>query len=684
MKWNMLFALLLGLGLCVFPTWPKGDKALFTQLPILHEGRIKPLSTFAREHLLAFSGRTHITVEPAITTTDDSSAQKLSAIDWLMEVLLDPSSSAKRKVFKIPNLEVGDVLNLKESKSRLYSFNDISKALDRALPLFQKIQDQPEKTRSLLEKQLLQLYRKANVYLHLSRSMSLILPLFSYNISPSPIKGLVPHQTYSYLEILTWRHQIKQYLKQIRTEKFDALSDSEKALAILSFQIEMMAQDEHNSLLKMIPPQWKDNKELWHSPWDLIRTGRGTPASAHYIKSWKNLSLIYRTKNHAYTDNIAEQMKIIYQETLVLSKDFVKPHLLYMETLFNHFHFFLKSLLCYVLSFLLCLFSLLYKTPQHTPLKMRMIPILRGLAVGALGTGMLFHLTGLVFRMIIMGRPPVATLYESILFVAFVVVLCSLMITTVKKYPKGIALMLLRKRKLLRSTHSNMKTDSNATGIDYALITGSAVGAVLCFISFKYKGLESMELLVPVLNTNFWLASHVLCITIGYGFAILSSVMAHIYIFTKGLIPKDHLQNATGIELKGLASLYKTLNSMVFMALFFCIFGTILGGIWADQSWGRFWGWDPKENGALLIIMALLVLIHGRQGRIFKETGFALGLMLINIPVALSWFGVNLLGVGLHSYGFVSGAFYGLLAFCGAELILFVSGLVLMQHRAKK
>jgi len=108
--------------------------------------------------------------------------------------------------------------------------------------------------------------------------------------------------------------------------------------------------------------------------------------------------------------------------------------------------------------------------------------------------------------------------------------------------------------------------------------------------------------------------------------------------------------------------------AITFIALFFTLFGTILGGIWGDQSWGRFWGWDPKENGALLIVMWLLMLIHLRISGLVKAPGYALVLVLSNITVALAWFGVNLLSVGLHSYGFTDGAALNLLIFIILEI----------------
>ncbi|MEQ1751735.1 MAG: cytochrome c biogenesis protein CcsA, partial [Prosthecobacter sp.] len=93
----------------------------------------------------------------------------------------------------------------------------------------------------------------------------------------------------------------------------------------------------------------------------------------------------------------------------------------------------------------------------------------------------------------------------------------------------------------------------------------------------------------------------------------------------------------------------------VCFATLFSLVGTILGGIWADQSWGRFWGWDPKENGALMIVLMGLIILHARLGGYIREIGLhALSLMLGAVTL-FSWFGVNQLSIGLHSYGFTAG-----------------------------
>jgi ABC-type transport system involved in cytochrome c biogenesis permease subunit len=170
-----------------------------------------------------------------------------------------------------------------------------------------------------------------------------------------------------------------------------------------------------------------------------------------------------------------------------------------------------------------------------------------------------------------------------------------------------------------------------------------------------------MGRLVAVLDSNFWLSTHVVSITIGYGAAAVAGLTANAYLFVRLFKPnnKDLIK-----------SISKNFIGVTLLALLFCITGTILGGIWGDESWGRFWGWDPKENGALLLCLWLLIVLHGKWGKQLKELGVATMLALTNIAVLLAWFGVNLLSVGLHSYGFTEGAAFYLLIACSAILVL--------------
>src|SRR3954463_6738577 len=109
---------------------------------------------------------------------------------------------------------------------------------------------------------------------------------------------------------------------------------------------------------------------------------------------------------------------------------------------------------------------------------------------------------------------------------------------------------------------------------------------------------------------------------------------------------------------------------VICFALFFSFIGTVLGGIWADQSWGRFWGWDPKENGALLIVLWNASPLHARWAGYGREKGIMAMAIFGNVITSLSWFGVNMLGVGLHSYGFMYGAVWSLSGVIFSQLLL--------------
>ena len=245
---------------------------------------------------------------------------------------------------------------------------------------------------------------------------------------------------------------------------------------------------------------------------------------------------------------------------------------------------------------------------------------------------------GVALRCIIRGRPPVTTLYETILFVTWVIVVVSLFMEFVSR------------RKI-------------------ALALGSFLGVLGLFLAIKYEardGVDTMPSMVAVLDTNFWLAAHVTTIVIGYAAGLLASALAHIYL----------LGRAFGVK-KGDREFYKQFSQMVYgvlcFALLFSVVGTVLGGIWANESWGRFWGWDPKENGALLIVLWQLVILHARLGGYIRDFGIAMAAIFGGVIIAFSWFGVNLLGVGLHSYGFTSGIFRGLMTFYIIEgIVLFL------------
>ena len=179
-------------------------------------------------------------------------------------------------------------------------------------------------------------------------------------------------------------------------------------------------------------------------------------------------------------------------------------------------------------------------------------------------------------------------------------------------------------------------------------------------------------MLRAVLDTNVWLATHVVVVTLGYSSVGLAGLLGIIYIL-RGVLTSS-FSAATA------ASLSRMIYGVICFATLCSFVGTILGGIWADQSWGRFWGWDPKENGALLIVLWNATILHARWGGLIRERGLAVMSVFGNIVVSLSWFGVNMLGVGLHSYGFMDQAFGTLTAFIASQLVVIGLGLVPQRY----
>ncbi len=117
--------------------------------------------------------------------------------------------------------------------------------------------------------------------------------------------------------------------------------------------------------------------------------------------------------------------------------------------------------------------------------------------------------------------------------------------------------------------------------------------------------------------------------------------------------------------------------AFVMAGLFLSLVGTVLGGIWANYSWGRFWGWDPKENGALMIVLMNLIILHARLGGYIREVGFHASNIVLGMIVAFSWFGTNQLGVGLHAYGFTDGVWTWLYRFWALQSAFLVYAVIL-------
>ena len=290
-----------------------------------------------------------------------------------------------------------------------------------------------------------------------------------------------------------------------------------------------------------------------------------------------------------------------------------------IEAFFNQAEPFITSLFLYVVAFLLAAISWLAWTE----------PLGRA-AFRVMGVAFLVATLGILARMWLEGRPPVTNLYSSALFIGW----------------GSVALCLV-----LEQLHRNAVASAAGSMIGF--------GTLVIAHHLSLSG-DTLEMMRAVLDSNFWLSTHVVTVTTGYASTFLAGFLAIIYIL-RGLLTRS-------LDRRTADALARMVYGIVCFATLFSFVGTMLGGIWADQSWGRFWGWDPKENGALLIVIWNAIILHCRWGGLVRQRGMMALAVFGNVVTAWSWFGTNMLGVGLHSYGFTSAAFYGLVVFVASQL----------------
>ena len=575
-------------------------------IPIQEQGRIKPLDTYARNQALAFYGKRKIKHE------------EISAIDWMIALFIHPEKGLEQKIFNIRSPDIVNALDLEWTNNfHKYSYSEIFPGIQNQLPLISNIFDKKEEDRDLFENQLVELYQNIMKYRQIATSLSCLLPMFTvYDPETAEKLHIEPGQFTSYAHIMSHRGSLFNVSQNILTKSEESWTENEREVALLLYNLQQTSLDEFAKALKIIPPAKDDTTGLWISPWELLDGREIEPYQDRIMKSMEAyLVARYDNNSGAMSDALKS-----YRTGLVSSPgDRVKFSILEKETWLNKANLFTLSLVFYLFGFILLGISWMVQ-----PI------LLKNVAYGSLISGFMLHTYGIYLRMVIMSRPPISTLYETVIFVGFVIVLLSVVIEYLRKDGLGVFI-------------------------------GSVSGSMLHYVGFGYAADgDTLEMLVAVLNSNFWLATHVTTIILGYGTSLMDGLIGHLYLIERIRVPEDSPR---------LKSIYDNMFGVTLIALFFTLFGTILGGIWADQSWGRFWGWDPKENGALLIVLWQLMMVHMRLSGLANPDRFALGMVLNNIVVIMAWFGVNLLSIGLHSYGFASGIAVNIVIFTIVELV---------------
>ena len=304
-----------------------------------------------------------------------------------------------------------------------------------------------------------------------------------------------------------------------------------------------------------------------------------------------------------------------------------------LEYFYNHFEAFYRAIWCYGIALVILIAA-------HFRRRGR---VLQNIGVAVAMLGLVFQAAGIVMRCMIAGRPPVTNMYESIIWVSFAVSFFGM-------------IFFIRYRALIYLL----------AALPVTLI------ALLLVHQMPIAMPSSIEPLVPVLRDNFWLTIHVLTITLSYAAFALAMGFGHILLWRYARNPAAARADAP---------MHFWLYRVLQLGVLLLAAGTILGGVWANYSWGRFWGWDPKETWALIALLCYILALHGRLAGWWTQFGLAVASVVCFLAVLMAWYGVNfVLGKGLHSYGFGIGGETHVAIFVALDL-LFV-GFAIWRYRS--
>jgi ABC-type transport system involved in cytochrome c biogenesis permease subunit len=562
------------------------DFTKFGKIPVLVGGRVKPLDTVARNSLLIIHGKQELRLEEG---------RRLSAIQWLADVLFNASIADQYPVFVVQNADVLGMFGWQQSDRKYFSFAEFT-------PFLKQIDEQGVQSdkleavqRSAYQSAILNLRNGLALYQRLKNS---IQPEDAQNFATElqNFESNLPGAAKAARERETGENFDKTKLNDVADviQKYERLSEMAYVLAV--------------------PPTKRD--ENWRSVGDSLLHSVGTGEIHPVVTEYAVIGDAYRANDPS---NFNQHLDLIANSFAKEQPNATKRSS--FEFLFNRLQPFSQSMALYVLGFLLACLSWLGWSRALN--RSAFYVLLLALAI---------HTFGLFSRMYLQERPPVTNLYSSAIFIGWGAVIVSLILERIFRDGIGAA-------------------------------SAGAIGFVTLIIAHHLAGSgDTLEMLQAVLDTNIWLATHVVAITTGYAAMFLAGMLAIIYI-VRGVFTRS-LNKQTA------DSLARMTYGVVCFATLFSFVGTVLGGIWADQSWGRFWGWDPKENGAVLIVLWCAIILHARWGGFIRQRGLMIMAIFGNIVTSFSWFGVNMLGVGLHSYGFMQKAFPWLVGFMVSQVAL--------------
>jgi len=562
--------------------------ALLGQIPVLHEGRVKPLDTVARAELLALRGK-------QVVRTPD---RTYLPMDWLAEVVVHPEKADTLPLVAIGNSEILGMLGQKTESKPTLTFKDLVPYLDKIESEAAAAEQTESKARSRYERDIIGLKSKLVAYTQLKNTFR--------------PEGVPDFQLYTQRYV----DNVPNARVQLMAHSDQPQSDAEtvQSLSEIMLYFKQLHYISRASLVRVCPPL--DGGANWMTLGDgyliLLKNPQPHPAAPLITAAFG----AYEHGNSASFNAALAAYHDVLEHSHFEGMTKIK-----VEYYFTQSQIFYGLMIVYVLVVLGTFTGWLLDREW----------LLRWMFwITTWGFG--FHTIAIGVRMWIEGRPPVTNLYTSSVFVGWVAILLGIVLERLYRY--GIGTMV-----------------SGMIGFSTLIVAHH----------LSLQG-DTMQMMQAVLDSNFWLSTHVVTICIGYGATFLAGFLAIIYVF-RGVFTRrfDEVTRS---------NLIRMIYAIICFALLFSFVGTVLGGIWADQSWGRFWGWDPKENGAMIIVLWNAAILHSRWGGIIRDRGLVAMALFGNIVTSFSWFGVNMLGVGLHSYGFMDQAFIGLMAFIFSQLVV--------------
>ena len=577
------------------------------EIPVMHEGRVKPLDTVARNTLQLLSNRTSV----EMPETEQGPNGKISATQWLLAAMADSDWVGDAPVFRIDAREVLDLFDLTRRSGHRYTLNELQGGREALQKQIAKARELLPEERTFFQKKCAEINRKLMVY---------DVIRFAYDTPVPP--------------------RIDGADEEARQEAIEQLR--------LTIQRSRLLDNEHPPAV--IPPQQG-------APVDQVSAGPANEWQSLYSAVTRAMVARMfegREGQPAYQPNPAifpflELLAVVdgqpseFNGKLKEYKSAIRSFPVVKETAgkadfeawYNGFNPTSISRWLYLLAIVLSFISFL-------AWRSGLNQFVSWLLLGTL----ILHTFAIGARIWLTGRPPVVNLYSSAIFIGWGCVVA------------GLALEVL-----FRMGIGNL--------------AAALSGALTLMVAYGLDTGDTMHVLQAVLDTQFWLSTHVVTVTLGYGATLLAGLLgtcALVHRMWVGRIKpaQQDTKTAAGVQDR----LYRMTYGVVCFALFFSFIGTVLGGLWADDSWGRFWGWDPKENGALMIVLWNAAVLHARWDRWIGQRGFALFAIGGNIITAWSWFGTNQLGIGLHSYGFTSGVLMLLGGYVLSQLLLIALGFI--------